>query len=141
MEKAFFDWPIMLQYDVKAKYRLISRKFSGIKFFHPSIHLANQKSHARLYPFNKPVILLYFLACVCCFCFVCAFSFQGHIKVALKTSCFGMLSLAVKYQSNLKMRLSQKKYQELLEHKDTKLICTGFPEIFLSDFLGLNIKI
>ena len=39
------------------------------------------------------------------------------------------------------MRLSQKKYQELLEHKDTKLICTGFPEIFLSDFLGLSIKI
>ena len=44
MEKALFDWPIMLQYDVKAKYRLISRKFSGIKFFHPSIHFANQKA-------------------------------------------------------------------------------------------------
>ena len=29
MEKALFDWPIVLQYDVKAKYRLISRKFSG----------------------------------------------------------------------------------------------------------------
>ena len=27
MEKAFFDSPIALQYDVKAKYRLISRKF------------------------------------------------------------------------------------------------------------------
>ena len=25
MEKALFDWPIVLQYDVKAKYRLISR--------------------------------------------------------------------------------------------------------------------
>ena len=24
MEKALFDWPIVLQYDVKAKYRLIS---------------------------------------------------------------------------------------------------------------------
>ena len=33
MEKALFDWPIVLQYDVKAKYRLISRKFSGMKFF------------------------------------------------------------------------------------------------------------
>ena len=32
MEKALFDWPIVLQYDVKTKYRLISRKFSGIKF-------------------------------------------------------------------------------------------------------------
>ena len=43
MEKALFDWPIVLQYDVKAKYRLISRKFSGLKFFHPSVHLTNQK--------------------------------------------------------------------------------------------------
>ena len=35
MEKALFDWPIMLQYEVKAKYRLISRKFSSMKVFHP----------------------------------------------------------------------------------------------------------
>ena len=27
MEKALFDWPIVLQYDIKAKYRLNSRKF------------------------------------------------------------------------------------------------------------------
>ena len=33
MEKALFDWPIVLQYDVKAKYRLISRKFSGMNYF------------------------------------------------------------------------------------------------------------
>jgi len=32
MEKALFDWQIVLQYDVKAKCRLISRKFSGMKF-------------------------------------------------------------------------------------------------------------
>ena len=37
MEKALFDWPILLQYDVKVKYRLISRKFSGLKFFQLSI--------------------------------------------------------------------------------------------------------
>ena len=46
MEKALFDWPIVLQYDVKAKYRLISRKFSGMKIFHPSVHLTNQKPRA-----------------------------------------------------------------------------------------------
>ena len=40
MEKASFDWPIVLPYDVKAKYRLISRKFSGMKFFHPSVRLS-----------------------------------------------------------------------------------------------------
>ena len=46
MEKTLFDWPIVLQYDVKAKYRLISRKFSGMKFFHPSVRLTNQKPRA-----------------------------------------------------------------------------------------------
>ena len=35
MEKALFDWPIVLQYDVKAKYRLISRKFFGHEVFSP----------------------------------------------------------------------------------------------------------
>ena len=33
MEEALFDWPIVLQYDVKAKYWLISRKFSSMKLF------------------------------------------------------------------------------------------------------------
>ena len=46
MEKALFDWPIVLQYNVKAKYPLISRKFSGRKLFHPSIRLTNQKPRA-----------------------------------------------------------------------------------------------
>ena len=46
MEKALFDWPMVLQYDVKAKYRMISRKFSGMKFFHPTVRLTNQKSRA-----------------------------------------------------------------------------------------------
>ena len=42
MEKALFDWPIVLQYDVKAKYRLISRRCLGMNFFHASVHLTNQ---------------------------------------------------------------------------------------------------
>ena len=46
MGKALFDWPIVLQYDVKAKYRLISKKFSGMKFFHPSVRLTNQQPRA-----------------------------------------------------------------------------------------------
>ena len=46
IEQALFIWPIMLQYDMKAKYRLISRKFLGMKFFHLSICLTNQKPHA-----------------------------------------------------------------------------------------------
>ena len=48
MEKALFDWPIVLQYDVKAKYRLISRKFLGMKFFPPSVRFTNEKTRAFL---------------------------------------------------------------------------------------------
>ena len=33
LEKALFSWLILLQYDVEAYYQLISRKFSGMKFF------------------------------------------------------------------------------------------------------------
>ena len=33
MEKALFQWPAESPYEVKAKHRLISRKFSGMKFF------------------------------------------------------------------------------------------------------------
>ena len=36
MEKASFDWPIVLPYDVKAN-------FSDMKFFHPSVRLSNKK--------------------------------------------------------------------------------------------------
>ena len=48
MGKALFDWPIVLQYDIKAKYQLITRTFSGKKCFHPSVRLTNQKAHAFL---------------------------------------------------------------------------------------------
>ena len=34
-EKALFDSPIVLQYDVGAKYRFISRKFLGHEVFPP----------------------------------------------------------------------------------------------------------
>ena len=46
MEKALFDWPIVLQYDAIEKCRLISRKFSGMKFFHLTVRLTNQKPRA-----------------------------------------------------------------------------------------------
>ena len=46
MEKALFDWPVVLQYDFKAKYRLISGKFWDMKFFHLSVRLTNQKPRA-----------------------------------------------------------------------------------------------
>ena len=47
MEKALFDWPIVLQYDVKAKDPLISRKLSGIpKATRVCIRSINQSSHS-----------------------------------------------------------------------------------------------
>ena len=32
MEEGLFDWPIVLQYDVKAKYRLILERFQAWRF-------------------------------------------------------------------------------------------------------------
>ena len=39
VEKVLFNRPIVLQYDVKAKYQLISRRFSGVTFVTPSVRL------------------------------------------------------------------------------------------------------
>ena len=33
MEKALLDWPLVLQYDVKAKYRLILESSQVLRFF------------------------------------------------------------------------------------------------------------
>ena len=63
MKKALFDWPIVLQYDFKAVYQLISRKFSGMKFLHPSVRLTNQKSRtfvSALFPFVVSVLFARF---------------------------------------------------------------------------------
>ena len=79
MEMALFDWPIVLQYDVKAKYRLISRKFSGMKFFHPSVRLTKQKPRS-LYPFDQPMKSLYSRSFVVCVLFA-----RFHFKVIRKS--------------------------------------------------------
>ena len=71
MDKPLFDWSIVLQYDVKAKYRFISKKFSGMKFFHPN--------HARLYQFDKPIKSLYFRSFVVFVLFA-----HFHFKVTRK---------------------------------------------------------
>ena len=49
-EKALVDWPIVLQYDVKANYRLISTRVFGHEvFFHPSVLLTNQNPRAFVF--------------------------------------------------------------------------------------------
>ena len=79
MEMALFDWPIVLQYDVKAKYQLISRKFWGMKFFHPSVRLTKQKPRS-LYPFDQPMKSLYSRSFVVCVLFA-----RFHFKVIRKS--------------------------------------------------------
>ena len=74
MEKTLFD--------VKAKYRLISRKFSGMKFFHPSLRLTNQKP--RMFVF----VSLYFRSFVVSVLFA-----RFHIK---EPQFLSQLSLIVK---------------------------------------------
>ena len=54
---------------------------SGMKFVYPSVRLANQKPAAFVsVRYTNQIALFPF---VCCFCFVRAFSFQGHTKIAL----------------------------------------------------------
>ena len=47
IEKALFDWPIMLQYDARVKYQLISRKFLGYEDFSPE-SLLNEPKATRI---------------------------------------------------------------------------------------------
>ena len=57
---------------------------SGMKFVYPSVRLTNEKPGAFVsVRYTNQIALFPF---VCCFCFVRAFSFQGHTKIAL--TCF-----------------------------------------------------
>ena len=109
MEKALFDWPIVLQYDVKAKDLLIFRKFSGMKFFYANVRLTNQKPPAFVsvrYITNQIAQFPF----VCCFCFVRAFSFQGHTKIALtfrKARRNEILAVAVRENEKEPLKLGQ----------------------------------
>ena len=80
MEKALFDWPIVLKYDVKAKDPLISRKFSGMKFFYAGVRLTNQNPGAFVCPFDKPIKSLYFRSFVVSVLFA-----RFHFKVIRKS--------------------------------------------------------
>ena len=73
MEKALFDWPIVLQYDVKA----ISRKFFGHEVFSAE---QTTKSQLRLYPFDEPIKSLYFRSFVVFVLFT-----RFHFKVIRKS--------------------------------------------------------
>ena len=61
MEWALFDWPIVLQYDVKAKYRLISRNFFGHEVFSAERSLNHPK--AKCVCIRSIFVRLLFLFC------------------------------------------------------------------------------
>ena len=84
--------PFMLQYDVKAKYRLISRKFSGMKFFHRSASLTNHRPRAFVSVRQTTEIALF--PFVCCSVLFVHFHFKFIRKSAL--TCSGAVNEKVK---------------------------------------------
>ena len=78
MEKELFNWPIMLQFNVKAKYRFISRSSSGMKFFQPTLCLTNQKPRAFVSSTSQSNRSIPFVVSV-----LFTLSFQDHTKIAL----------------------------------------------------------
>ena len=98
MEKALFDWPIVLQYDAKAKCRLISRKFFGHEVFSADRSLNQPKATRvciRSINQSNRLISVRFL-----FLFVRAFSFQGQTKIALYEESFSPVEGSLAYLSN-----------------------------------------
>ena len=80
MEKALFDWPIMLQCDVQAKYQLISRLFLGMKFFSPK-RTCNQPKAKRvcICLINQSNCTISFhLLCLFCSCVFISRTFENH---------------------------------------------------------------
>ena len=73
-----------LQYDVKTKYRLISRKFSCTDVISPERSLNRPKAtRVCIYPFDKPMKWLYFRSFVVSVLFACF-----HLKVIRKSLYF-----------------------------------------------------
>ena len=83
MQTTLFDWSIVLQYDVKAKYQLISGKFSGMKVLISPERFLNQPKAIPvcIRSINQSNRSISFRLL---FCFVLVCSFQGHTKIALK---------------------------------------------------------
>ena len=67
MEKALFDWPIVLQYDFKGKVDWFLESSSGKKSFHPSVRLTNQNPRAFVFlrQTNQIALFLLFLRLFC----------------------------------------------------------------------------
>ena len=97
MGKTLFDWQIVLLLDVKSKYRSISRKFSGVKFFHPSF---NQPK-----PMATPFRIRSINQSKCCIFFRFLFLFCSRVFISRLYGCIALLSH--------NQYIGQKKYKSL----------------------------
>ena len=94
MEKALFVWPIVLQYDVKATYRLISRKSFGREVFSPECSL-NQPKATRvcvcsINQSNRPISVR--LLCLFCSRVFTSRSYENRSikKIPLGSTCHNL---------------------------------------------------
>ena len=70
---------------------------SGVKCFHSSVRLTNQKPRAFVsVRWTNQIALSALFPLVCCFCFVRAFSFQGHTKIEVQAH-FSMIQAWTTY--------------------------------------------
>ena len=70
---------------------------SGLKFFHSSVRLTNQKPRAFVsVRWTNQIALSALFPLVCCLCFVRAFSFQGHTKIEVQAH-FSMIQAWTTY--------------------------------------------
>ena len=90
---------------------MTSKKFlessSGMKFVYPRVRLANQNPGAFVsVSYTNQIALFPF---VCCFCFVRAFSFQGHTKIALVNRDQALFSFRSRSVNNIPVGKAKRK--------------------------------
>ena len=95
----------MLLHDVKSKYRFISRKFSGVKFFHPSLNQPKPMATPfRIRSINQSKrSTLYFLSFVVSVLFA-----RFHFKVVRKSLYYPITSTSGK--QNIKLRRPKERF-------------------------------
>ena len=99
---------------------MTSKKFlessSGMKFVYPCVRLANQNPGAFVsVSYTNQIALFPF---VCCFCFVRAFSFQGHTKIALNLAELNLRQTVI-------LRCTVCNLQRRLFTNETKILAKG----------------
>ena len=136
MEKALFDWPIVLQYDVKAKYRLISRKFFGHEVFSAECSL-NQPKATRvcvrsINQSNRSIS-------VCLFFLFCSRVFISRLyKNRSKTNLIPATCYLPIIHLSLYLHLSPSQHQADITQPETKLLVSQYACATLKKMSEIN---